>query len=102
MKLKTAHRRVVDPKLNRSIITSNDPRLIHTGNRKHTQAHQQQTASTPKQQNKAKTPATNPSTPPLKPKTAENSKKQQTTTKNHQFHARNKDPPTSFACHQHR
>jgi hypothetical protein len=100
MKLKTAHRRVVDPKLNRSIITNNDPRLIHTGNRKNTQAHQQQTTSTLKQQNKAKTPATNPSTPT--PKTPKNPKKQQTTTRNNQFHARNKDPPKPYACHQHR
>jgi hypothetical protein len=76
MKLKTAHRRVVDPKLNRSTITSNNPRPSPINRRRasstaataktHTQAHQHQ--KTPK--NNKKPP--NPPTPTLKTKILQN------------------------------
>jgi hypothetical protein len=84
MKLKTAHRRVVDPKLNRSIITSNDPRLIHTGNRKNThrhtnnKQHQHQNNKT-KQKPPQQTPQPHRSNPKQQ-KTAKNNKQQQKTT----------------------
>jgi hypothetical protein len=83
MKLKTAHRRVVDPKLNRSTITSNNPRpspinrrprLIHSGNRKNTHTGTSTTNNPKKHQkttkNNKKPP--NPPTPTLKTKILQN------------------------------
>jgi hypothetical protein len=94
MKLKTAHRRVVDPKLNRSIITSNNsrlspinrrPRLIHSGNRKtHTGTSTTNNTNTKTTTKQSKNPCNKPLNPT--PQT-QNTKKHQKTPKN------NKKPP---------